>query len=70
MIRTKVIDHCKYRKITSQYLASSNADIIQSMINEKLLPYFLSYFKTVGQDTNVKVKEGLNNYKSHFHDEN
>jgi len=63
MIRTKVIDHCKYRKIISQYLASSIADIIQSMINEKLLSYFLNCFKTLGQDTNVKVKEGLNNYK-------
>jgi hypothetical protein len=57
MIRTKVIDHCKYRKIISQYYAALNADIIQSMINEKLLSYFLSCFKSLGQDTNVKVKE-------------
>jgi len=33
------------------------------MINKKLLPHFLNSFKTLGQDTNVKDKEWLNNYK-------
>jgi len=63
MIRTKVRNHCKYCKIVSQYYAGSNAEMIQFMINENWLPCFLSCFKTLGQDTNIKVMERLKNYK-------
>jgi hypothetical protein len=63
MIRTKVRDHCKYRKIISQYYAGSNAEIIPSIKSENWLPYIFNCFKTLSQDTKVKVMERLNNYK-------
>jgi len=47
MIRTKVRDHCKYRKIISQYYAGSNVEIIQSMKSENWLPYIVNCFKTL-----------------------
>ena len=70
MFRIKVRNHCKYCKIISQYYLGSNAGIISSMINDKLLLYCQSRFKTLGQMLTRKLKNDRTITKSHFHVEN